>query len=215
MIDSEIDYMIDWWYIDDRLLWQLLWANCETNCGHCVLSDELLDDNVYVAFQQCKPHRQAPPKSPPTPEITRAVTLTVSQPPLFYVWWGSFRMQPSQRNNHCIVGKSNALWGMSWTTRSCNKDESWLIIVIKRSKANSRTQHKFARGYNRKMMENVDKPLWSLWCWAIPAGQTLSRRMLHARAFSLLVLHFGQVLTALTSLSELLPLCMCQETRHP
>jgi hypothetical protein len=39
--------------------------------------------------------------------------------------------------------------------------------------------------------------------------------MLHARAFSLLVLHFGQVLTALTSLSELLPLCMCQETRHP
>lgn len=123
--------------------------------------------------------------------------------------------QSGQRNNHCMVGKSNALWEMSWTTRSCNKDESWLIIVIRRSKANSRTQHKFARGYNRKMMENVDKPLWSVWCWAIPAGQTLSRRMLHAPAFSLLVLHFGQVLTALTSLSELLPLCMCQETRHP
>lgn len=93
-------------------------------------------------------------------------------------------MQPCQCNNHCSVGKSNALWEMSWATRPGNKDESELMIVIKRSKANSRTQRKFAKGYNRKTMENFGK---AFSCWAIPAGQTLSRSKQRARASLFLV----------------------------
>ena len=76
--------------------------------------------------------------------------------------FGQVQDVPSQRNDHCIVGKSNVWWEMSWTTRSCNKDKSWLMIVIKRNKGNSRTQHKFAEGHHGKMMTKTDKACWSL-----------------------------------------------------